>query len=160
MFKWNIIRMFFDIYIVVHRQICFVLSELISLTRFLKLGSKPSWFKCQSKILQLSHEEGSASEVNLNGYESQLWLDISTLDGTFFETGWQIHLPRKQRLINRKRHWHTANDGMGQLSIGFRSYGNQTWPIKWNAVSSRLRSCRYCYMDALLGRWLNGWRRS
>ena len=29
-------------------------------------------------------------------------------------------------------------------------YGNQTWPIKWNAVSSRLRSCRYCYMDALL----------
>ena len=36
----------------------------------------------------------------------------------------------------------------------------KTWPIKWNAVSSRLRSCRYCCMDALLGRWLNGWRRS
>ena len=32
----------------------------------------------------------------------------------------------------------------GQLSIGFRSYGNQTWPIKWNAISSRWRSCRYC----------------
>ena len=30
--------------------------------------------------------------------------------------------------------------------------GNQTWPIKWNAVSSRQRLCRYCYMDALLGR--------
>ena len=44
--------------------------------------------------------------------------------------------------------------------ICFRSYGNQTWPIKWNAVSSRLRSCWYCYMDALLGRWLNRWRRS
>ena len=42
----------------------------------------------------------------------------------------------------------------------FWSYGNQTWPIKWNAVSSRLRLCRYCYMDALLGCWLNGWRRS
>ena len=28
------------------------------------------------------------------------------------ETGWQIHLPRKQRLINRKRHRHTANEGM------------------------------------------------
>ena len=41
-----------------------------------------------------------------------------------------------------------------------RSYGNQTWPIKWNAISSRLRSCRYCCMDALLGPWLNGWRRS
>ena len=28
---------------------------------------------------------------------------------------------------------------------------NQTWPIKWNAVSSRQRSCRYCCMDAPLG---------
>ena len=44
--------------------------------------------------------------------------------------------------------------------IGYRSYGNQTWPIKWNAVSSRRRSCRYCCMDALFGCWLNGWRRS
>ena len=86
--------------------------------------------------------------------------DISTLDGTSLKLGWQIHLPRKQRLINRKRHRHTANEGYGQLSIGFRSYGNQTWPIKWNAVSSRLRSCRCCCMDALLGYWLNDWRRS
>ena len=31
---------------------------------------------------------------------------------------------------------------------------------KIKAVSSRLRSCLYCCMDALLGRWLNGWRRS
>ena len=31
-------------------------------------------------------------------------------------------------------------------------YGNQTWPIKWNAVSSRQWSYRYCCMDALLGR--------
>ena len=28
----------------------------------------------------------------------------------------------------------------GQLSIDSRSYGNQTWPIKWNEVSSRQRS--------------------
>ena len=27
----------------------------------------------------------------------------------------------------------------GQLSIGYRSYGNQTWPIKWNAVSYKQR---------------------
>ena len=40
------------------------------------------------------------------------------------------------------------------LTWTFRSYGNQTWAIKWNAVSSRLQSCWYCYMDALLGRWL------
>ena len=37
-------------------------------------------------------------------------------------------------------------------TIGYRSYGNQTWPIKWNAVSSRQRSYRYCCMDGLLGR--------
>ena len=36
--------------------------------------------------------------------------------------------------------------------LGSRSYGNQTWPMKWSAVSSRQRSYRYCYMDALLGR--------
>ena len=35
--------------------------------------------------------------------------------------------------------------------IVISSYGNQTWPIKWNAVSSRQRSYRYCCMDALLG---------
>ena len=28
------------------------------------------------------------------------------------ESSRQIHLPRKQRLINRKRHRHTANEGM------------------------------------------------
>ena len=42
----------------------------------------------------------------------------------------------------------------------YRSYGSQTWLIKWNAVSSKQRSCQYCYMDALHGRWLNGWRKS
>ena len=46
------------------------------------------------------------------------------------------------------------------FAIGYRSYGNQTWSIKWNALSSRQRSYRYCCMDALLGRSLNGWRRS
>ena len=40
----------------------------------------------------------------------------------------------------------------GRLSIGYRSYGSQTWPIKWNAVSSKQQSCRYCCMDALHGR--------
>ena len=37
---------------------------------------------------------------------------------------------------------------------------SQTWPTKWNAVSSKLRSCWYCYMDALHGRSLNGWRKN
>ena len=33
---------------------------------------------------------------------------------------------------------------------------NQTWPIKWNAVSSRQRLYRYYYMDALHGHKLDG----
>ena len=68
------IYMYIYIYIVIHKQICFVLSELISVARFPKLGSKPGWLKHQSKILPLSHEKASVSEVNLNGYESQLLL--------------------------------------------------------------------------------------
>ena len=37
-------------------------------------------------------------------------------------------------------------------SSGYRSNRSQTWAIKWNAVSSKQRSCRCCYMDALHGR--------
>ena len=48
-----------------------------------------------------------------------------------------------------------CNTRHGQLSIGYRSYGNQTWPIKWNAVSSRQRSYWYCCMDALLLRTIS-----
>ena len=69
--------MYIYINIIIRRQICFVLSELFSVAwqaRFLKLGSKRGWLKRQSKILQLSHEETSASEENLIGYESQLLL--------------------------------------------------------------------------------------
>ena len=33
-------------------------------------------------------------------------------------------------LINRKRHRHTANEGMDSLSISYRSYGSLTGPIK------------------------------
>ena len=39
-----------------------------------------------------------------------------------------------------------------QLSISYWSYGSQTWPIKWNAVSSKQWSYRYSYMDAQYGR--------
>ena len=37
---------------------------------------------------------------------------------------------------------------------------SQTWPMKLSVVSSKQRSCRYCYMDAPHGRRLNGWRKS
>ena len=65
------------IYIVIHRQTCFVLSELYSVARPVKLpklGLKPSWLKRQFKILPLSHEETSGSEGNLNAYVSHLFL--------------------------------------------------------------------------------------
>ena len=61
---------------------------------------------------------------------------------------------------NKKRHRHVTSKGMGSKGMDYWSYGRQTWPINWKAVSSKQRSCRYCYMDALHGRWLNGWRKS
>ena len=39
-----------------------------------------------------------------------------------------------------------------RLSIGYRSYGSQTWPIKWSAVSSKQFSGRYCCRYTLRGR--------
>ena len=44
-----------------------------------------------------------------------------------------LHLPRKQCLINGKRHRHAVNEGMDNYRQAID--GNQTWPIKWNAVS-------------------------
>ena len=77
--------------------------------------------------------------------------DISTLDGTslklvdkFTYLGCSVSSTEKDIDTRLTKAW-TAID---RLSIN----GNQTWPIKWNAVSSRQRSYRYCCMDALLGR--------
>ena len=39
------------------------------------------------------------------------------------------------------------------------SYGSQTWPLNLNKVSSKQRSCRYCYMDALHELSLKGWKK-
>ena len=36
----------------------------------------------------------------------------------------------------------------------YESYGNQTWPIKWNAVSSRQWSCWYGCTTWTLTKWL------
>ena len=81
--------------------------------------------------------------------------------GIYFHTHTHAHIlthTHTHTHTHTYTHTHTETDTPGQLSIGFRLYGNKTWPIKWNAVSSRLRWCRYCCMDALLG--LNSWRRS
>ena len=84
--------------------------------------------------------------------------DISTLGGSslkqvdkFIYLGNSVSSTEKIIDTWLAKAW-TANS---RLSIDNRSYGNQTWPIKWNAAS-----CRYCYMDALHGCWLNSWRKS
>ena len=65
--------------------------------------------------------------------------DISTLDRTslklvdkFTYIGSSVSSTEKDIDTWLSKEW-TA-------TIGYRSYGNQTWPIKWNAVSSRQRS--------------------
>ena len=58
--KLNLLHVWIYIYIYIHRQICFILSELISVARhtsFPQLESKPGWLKRQPKLLPLSHEE-------------------------------------------------------------------------------------------------------
>ena len=102
--------------------------------------------------------EGAATDIGLhvNAHKTEYMCynqtgDISTLDGTslklvdkFTYLGSSISSTEKDISTRLTKAW--------QLSIGSRSYGNQIWPIKWNAVSSRKRSCRYCCKDALLGR--------
>ena len=76
--------------------------------------------------------------------------DIFTLDGTslklvdkFTYLGSSVSSTEKDIDTRLMKAW-TAID---KLSIIWKS----DWPIKWNAVSSQQRSCRYCCMDALLG---------
>ena len=72
------------------------------------------------------------------------------------ETGWQIHLPRKQRLINRKRHRHTAID---RLSIIWKS--NRTDKMKRSffqaaVVSILLYGCTTWTLTKRLEKKLDG----
>ena len=56
-----------SIYIVIHRQLCFVLSEIVSVTRHISfpyLGSKPGRLKCHSKFLTIQPRGASSIEVN------------------------------------------------------------------------------------------------
>ena len=102
--------------------------------------------------------ERAASGIgpHVNAYKTEYMCfnqagDISTLEGTspklvdkFTYLGSSVSSTEKDIDTRLTKAW-TAID---KLSI----IGNQTWPIKWNAVSSRQRSCRYCCMDAPLGR--------
>ena len=111
----------------------------------------------QTETLLLSMERAAAGiGLHVNAHKTEFMCfnqkgDISTLDGNslklvdkFTDLGSSVSSTEKDIDTRLTKAW-TAID---------------SWPIKWNAVSSRLRSCLYCCMDALLGRWLNGWRRS
>ena len=68
----------------------------------------------QAETLQHSLERAAAGiGLPVNAHKTEYMCynqtgDISTLD----RTSKQIHLPRKQRLINRKGHQHTVNKSM------------------------------------------------
>ena len=68
-----------------------------------------------------------------------------------FATSRRWHWPPCQCTQNGI-HVHQTGD-ISTLEGSYRSYGSQTWPIQWNAVFFKQLSYRYCYMDALLGRY-------
>ena len=75
---------------VIHRQTCFVQSELFSVVRqarFPKLGSKPGWLKRQPKILPLNHEETSRGSFDKNRriLPRELAIETTVYSYTFFE---------------------------------------------------------------------------
>ena len=104
----------------------------------------------QAETLLLSLERDAAGiGLHVNAHKTEYMCYNQTGD---ISTSWQVHLPRKQFLINRDRHQNVTSKGMESYrSIDYQWYGSQTWPIKWNAVCSKQRSRRYCYMDALHG---------
>ena len=108
----------------------------------------------QAETLLHSLEQATAGiGLHVNAHKTEYMRynqtgDISTLDGTslklvdkFTYLGSSVSSTEKDIHTRLTKAW-TA---IGRLL-------NQTWLIKWNTVSSRQRSYRYCYMDALLGR--------
>ena len=111
----------------------------------------------QAETLQHSLERAAAGiGLHVNAHKMEYMCnnqtdDITTLDGTplklvdkFTYLGSSVSSTEKDIVTRLTKAW-TAID---RLSIIW----NQTWPIKWNAVSSKQRSYRYCCMDALHGR--------
>ena len=111
----------------------------------------------QTKTLLHSLERAAAGiGIHVNAHKTEYMCynqtgDISTLDGTplklvdkFTYLGSSVSSTEKDIDTRLTKAW-TAIDS-------YRSHGNQIWPIKWNAASSRQRSYRYPCTDALLGR--------
>ena len=67
----------------------------------------------QAETLLHSLERAAAGiGLHVNAHKTEYMCYNQTGDISTLETGRQIYLPRKQCLINRKRHQHTANEGM------------------------------------------------
>ena len=77
--------------------------------------------------------------------------DISELNGSFLKLVDKFTYLRSS-VSSSETNIDTRLTKAWTATIGYRSYGSQTWPIEWNAVSFKQRSCRCCYMDALHGR--------
>ena len=77
------------------------------------LANTPNRAKIQMRSLERA-AAGIGLHVNVHKTEYMCYnqTDDILTRRNLSETSRQIHLPRKQRLINRKRHRHTANEGM------------------------------------------------
>ena len=106
------------------------------------------------KLLHSLERAATGIGLHVNAHKTEYMCynqtgDITTLNGTslklvekFTNLGSSVSSTQKDIDTRLTKAW-TVID---------RSYGNHTRTIKWNAVSSRQRSYRYCCMDALLGR--------
>ena len=104
-------------------------------------------------LLHSLEQAASGIGLHVNAHKTEYMCfnqtgDISTLDRTSLKLVDKFTYLGSKVSSTEKRHRHAANEGMDS----YWSSGSQTWSIKWNAVSSKQRSCWYCYMDALLGR--------
>ena len=111
----------------------------------------------QTEILLHSLERAVAGiDLHVNAHNTEYMSfnqrgDISILNGSSLKlvdkfTYLGSRVSSTERDINSRLAKHR------QLLISYRSYGSQTWLIKWNAVFSKQRSYRYYCMDALHGR--------
>ena len=105
-------------------------------------------------LLHRLERAAAGIDLHVNKYKTEYTCyiqrgDVSTLEGTSLKLVDKFTYLGSSVLSTEKDI--DTRLTKGQLSIGYRSYGNQTILIKWNAVSFRQRSYRYCCMDALLG---------
>ena len=119
----------------------------------------------QAEILLRRLERAAAGiGLHVNAHKTEyVWFnqrgDISTLNGNslklvdkFIYQGSSVSSTEKDINTRMAKAWIAIN----RLSVIWKS--DMTHEIK-RSFFFRQRSCWYCYMDALYGRWLNVWRK-